>query len=61
MKSTHQCDQEVSTDGVMKRVVCHELHIFRPFSKDNSGAMTEATQKLDYVDIRPITVSSQGN
>ncbi|KAK3089687.1 hypothetical protein FSP39_005602 [Pinctada imbricata] len=49
LKSTHECDQEISADGHIQNVECHEMHIFRPFSKGNSGAMTEVTQKLKFV------------
>jgi len=48
MKSTQTCDQEVSTQGTITSMICHELHLFRPFSKDTSGATTEVTQKFTF-------------
>ncbi|KAL5015760.1 hypothetical protein ScPMuIL_005349 [Solemya velum] len=53
MKSSHNCDQEISSNGRIKQVICHEFHVFRPFSKDNSGATTEVTQKLEFISERP--------
>lgn len=53
MKGTHNCDQEISATGRVKQVICHEFHVFRPFSKDNSGATTEVTQKLEFVSEGP--------
>ncbi|XP_062612312.1 LOW QUALITY PROTEIN: uncharacterized protein LOC134274081 [Saccostrea cucullata] len=49
MNSTHECEQKISTDGHMESVLCHEIHMFRPFSKGDSGAMTEVTQSLKFV------------
>lgn len=52
LKSTQTCDQEVSTKGTLVSTVCHEMHLFRPFSKDESGAITEVTQKLNFVQVK---------
>ncbi|KAL4235628.1 hypothetical protein ACF0H5_004023 [Mactra antiquata] len=49
LKSTHTCDQEVSVKGYLVSSSCHEVHLLRPFSKENSGASTEVTQKLTFV------------
>ena len=49
MNSTHTCEQRISTSGHMESVLCHEVHMFRPFSQGDSGAMTEVTQKLTFV------------
>lgn len=49
MNSSHECEQKISTDGHMESVLCHEVHLFKPFSQGDSGAMTEVTQKLAFV------------
>ena len=49
LKSSYTCDQEVTTKGVLTSSLCHEIHTFRPFSKEQSGATTETTQKLNFV------------
>nr|XP_034313736.1 apolipophorins isoform X7 [Crassostrea gigas] len=49
MNSSHECEQKISTDGHMESVLCHEVHLFKPFSQGDSGAMTEVTQKLTFV------------
>ncbi|WAR23117.1 APLP-like protein [Mya arenaria] len=49
MRGTHTCTQEVSTSGTLKSALCHEVHVFRPFSTDQGGATTEVTQKLNIV------------
>lgn len=58
MRTSHECDQVVNTDGHVQSVLCHETHIFRPFSKENSGASTEVTQKLNFVSKRAAGVVS---
>ncbi|XP_069127420.1 uncharacterized protein [Argopecten irradians] len=58
MKSTHECDQEFNVqDKILKRSVCHEIHLFRPFSKEDNGATTEVTQKLVFVSSESRSVS----
>ncbi|XP_060596717.1 uncharacterized protein LOC132750705 [Ruditapes philippinarum] len=57
MKETHTCDQEVSIAGVLTSSICHEMHLLRPFSKENSGATTEVTQKMTFVKERAGTSS----
>lgn len=61
MKSTHTCDQEVSTAGVLTSSTCHEMHTLRPFSKENSGATTEVTQKINFVRETRGTTLDKGN
>jgi len=46
MKTTHECNQHINADGVMAESECVEMHIFRPFSRKHSGAMTEVNYKL---------------
>lgn len=46
MKTTHECEQRVNADGVIAESACTEMHIFRPFSRKHSGAMTEVNYKL---------------
>ncbi|XP_041357850.1 apolipophorins-like [Gigantopelta aegis] len=46
MKSTHECEQELDKSGFLKSATCREVHVFRPFSKENSGAVTKVSQKI---------------
>ena len=48
MKSSHTCQQEISKSGILKGSSCTEQHVFRPFSRDSNGAMTESKQTLKY-------------
>nr|KAG5709527.1 hypothetical protein BaRGS_001577 [Batillaria attramentaria] len=52
MKSNHECEQEVSKEGILKSSTCTERHLFRPFSAENSGALTSVTQSLKYTSER---------
>ncbi|XP_062611985.1 uncharacterized protein LOC134273791, partial [Saccostrea cucullata] len=49
MKSSHSCQQEISKSGVLKGSSCTERHVFRPFSRNDKGAVTESKQTLKYV------------
>ena len=46
LKSTHVCTQEVSTNGRIIKSTCEEKHIFRPFSRDESGVTTIVSHSL---------------
>ena len=47
MKGTHVCQQEINGQSkVLTKSECTEVHIFRPFSRENSGATTELKYKL---------------
>merc|ERR1712018_150910 len=46
LKSTHECEQTMNADGRIINVVCQENHLFRPFSRENSGATTSVTYRL---------------
>eukprot|EP00916_Digyalum_oweni_P025904 GHVL01042641.1.p1 GENE.GHVL01042641.1~~GHVL01042641.1.p1 ORF type:complete len:511 (+),score=24.16 GHVL01042641.1:148-1680(+) len=49
MKSSHECEHDVSqSDVILTRSSCQEVHVFRPFSKATSGAVTEASQTLTF-------------
>ncbi|XP_056021701.1 uncharacterized protein LOC130054813 [Ostrea edulis] len=48
MKSSHSCQQEISKSGILKGSSCTEQHLFRPFSRESSGAITESRQTLKY-------------
>lgn len=49
MKSSHSCEQEISTsDQILTKTTCREVHVFRPFSGQESGATTEVNYKLEY-------------
>lgn len=60
MNSSHECEQKISTDGHMESVLCHEVHLFKPFSQGDSGAMTEVTQKLTFVSKSTGTTTRMG-
>lgn len=50
MKSSHECQHEIDiNEGILRSSSCHEVHVFRPFSKASSGAATETSQKLTFV------------
>lgn len=42
-----ECQQTIRNQR-LERSVCMENHLFRPFSNENSGAMTKITQSLIY-------------
>jgi hypothetical protein len=47
VKGTHVCQQEINgRSKVLSKSECTETHVFRPFSKEGSGAMTEIKYKL---------------
>ena len=46
VKSRHTCEQSVSS-GLLARSECRESHVLRPFSNDDSGAMTETRHSLE--------------
>ncbi|KAL8574007.1 hypothetical protein ACOMHN_029454 [Nucella lapillus] len=49
MKSSHECTQDIGKEAsILQRSSCHEMHVFRPFSKANSGAVTEASHSLTF-------------
>ncbi|XP_071118264.1 apolipophorins-like [Haliotis cracherodii] len=48
MKSTHECEQELDKNGLLKSALIRETHTFRPFSRATSGATTKVLQKLNY-------------
>ncbi|XP_076440191.1 uncharacterized protein LOC143279842 [Babylonia areolata] len=49
LKSSHECTQDVEKEAaIVQRSSCHEVHVFRPFSKANNGAVTEASQTLTF-------------
>src|SRR6218665_1118076 len=49
MKSTHSCEQEISNrDRIITKTSCSEVHVFRPFAREDSGATTEVTYKLEF-------------
>lgn len=46
LKSSHECEQTLAGEGHASSVTCNEKHIFRPFSSESSGAMTEVISTL---------------
>ncbi|XP_021356772.1 uncharacterized protein LOC110452518 [Mizuhopecten yessoensis] len=58
LKSTHECSQDFNVqEKILKRSICHEIHLFRPFSKEDNGATTEVVQKLTFVSSSSGTVT----
>lgn len=60
MKSTHECEQEINSKGLLVESKCAEEHVFRPFSSGSSGAMTEVYYKIRFVKESPGIRSRQG-
>ena len=60
MKSTHQCEQLINSDGLLTESSCAEEHIFRPFSSGSNGAMTEVYYKIHFNKESPGIKSRQG-
>ena len=48
MKSTHECQQEINSAGLLVESSCAEEHIFRPFSSGSNGAMTAVYYKIRF-------------
>ncbi|KAK7501815.1 hypothetical protein BaRGS_00006901, partial [Batillaria attramentaria] len=48
MKSSHECEQVVDQYGILTSATCNERHLFRPFSREASGALTKVTQTLKF-------------
>ncbi|KAJ8307373.1 hypothetical protein KUTeg_015457 [Tegillarca granosa] len=49
VKSTHECQQVINKEGRLQGASCTESHIFRPFSRESSGAVTKNTQNLKFL------------
>ncbi|KAL3871450.1 hypothetical protein ACJMK2_039447 [Sinanodonta woodiana] len=50
---THECEQEINTrTQTIISAICRESYKFLPFSRESSGAVTNSTQKLTYVEER---------
>ncbi|XP_069109747.1 vitellogenin-like [Argopecten irradians] len=49
LNSEHNCQQEISSRGLLTSASCMESHTFRPFSREGSGAVTESKQSLNFV------------
>jgi hypothetical protein len=47
LKSETECQQTIRNQRLEKSV-CTETHLFRPFSNENSGALTKISQSLTY-------------
>jgi len=58
---SHQCEQEISTDGLLTKASCKETHVFQPFSQDNSGATTEVEYTLTFTREKESTMDTQGS
>ncbi|CAH1772638.1 unnamed protein product [Owenia fusiformis] len=48
LKSTHECEQMIDAYGKLVKTACEEMHMFRPFSNEKSGAVTTSTQVLEF-------------
>ena len=60
MKSTHECEQNVDQNGILSSATCTERHLFRPFSREASGAVTKVSQTLTYKTQSRSPVTVQG-
>jgi hypothetical protein len=50
MKGSHECNQEINTKSKqLTKSECTEMHVFRPFSRQGSGATTEIKYKIVFV------------
>jgi hypothetical protein len=49
LKSTHECEQEVTSTGRLVKVTCTEHHSMRPFAKEGSSATTEVTYTMTFL------------
>lgn len=47
-RTSHECDVTIN-DGTLMKNECQETHFFKPFSNENSGAVTIVTQTLSLV------------
>ncbi|XP_074640348.1 uncharacterized protein LOC141898387 isoform X2 [Tubulanus polymorphus] len=62
LKGTHECIQKIHKSGRLLKSECTEVHMFRPFSKENSGAMTKATHVLEFLrESAGVRTSPRGN
>ncbi|XP_074643894.1 uncharacterized protein LOC141900764 [Tubulanus polymorphus] len=48
-KGSHKCTQTYHSSGRMLKAECVESHVFRPFSKESSGAVTDARHSLEFI------------
>ncbi|XP_060075290.1 apolipophorins-like [Ylistrum balloti] len=60
MNSKHQCQQEISSDGLMNSARCVESHLFEPFSRKGKVTSTEIIQILEFVQETTPTATAQG-
>ena len=60
MKSTHECEQEMDKNGLLKSALIREIHTFRPFSQATSGATTKIIQRLNHKTQRSGVTTRQG-
>ena len=47
-RTSHECDVTIR-DGKLITNNCEEVHLFKPFSNENSGAMSVIRQKLSFL------------
>ncbi|XP_014673849.1 PREDICTED: uncharacterized protein LOC106814086 [Priapulus caudatus] len=47
--SSHHC-QQIINNKILNRAYCKESHLFKPFSKDQAGAVTTTKQTLTYME-----------
>ena len=51
VKSEQDCQYKVDKqERYITSVHCQETHVFRPFSRENSGAITKNDQKLTFME-----------
>ena len=49
ISTSHECDSTIS-DGRLLKNECQEVHLFKPFSNENNGAMSQVLQSLVFVE-----------
>nr|CAB3262976.1 uncharacterized protein LOC100186072 [Phallusia mammillata] len=59
LKSTQDCNQTWTQEGVLSRSDCTEKHVFRPFSYRSKGAESVVTQNLELLNVRESEVTTK--
>lgn len=60
LASKSKCEQTINDDKIISEVTCVESHRFRPFSKGESGAVTEITTSLRFQRVMSRIQETQG-
>nr|CAD7460028.1 unnamed protein product [Timema tahoe] len=52
IKSTQDCEQTITANRTLHESFCKEVHLFRPFSNGQNGAVTRVEQRLSFIETR---------